>query len=138
MIRFLTGTAVNAFGLWLLTLMIPAFEMHPLAKGFWPTVGSFLLVGVVFGLVQALVAPVIKILAFPLYLLTFGLISFAINGALLIFVAWLSGIISNSLFTIEGFTSRGLTITALGWAVLGAFVLSIITTLLRSVLKFAR
>jgi putative membrane protein len=138
MIRFLTGTAINAFGLWLLTLIIPAFSMHSLGKGFWPLVGSYLLVGLVFGLVQGLVAPVIKVLAFPLYLLTFGLISFAINGALLILVAWLSGILWNGLFVIQGFTSKGLTSAALGWAVLGALVLSIVTTVLRGLLKFAR
>ena len=138
MIRFLTGTAINAFGLWLLTMIIPAFSMKPLGVGFWPTVGSFFLVGAIFGLVQAIVAPVIKVLAFPLYLLTFGLISFVINGALLILVAWLSGVISNRLFAIEGFTSAGLTTPALGWAVLGALVLSIVTTVLRGIFRFAR
>ena len=139
MIRFVTGTAIYAFGLWLLTIISPqAFSMTPLGEGFWPLIGSFALLGAIFGLVQALVAPVIKVLAFPLYLLTFGLISFVINGALLILVAWISGVFSDSLFAIDGFTSKGLTMPALGWAVLGAFLLSLITTILRAIFKFAR
>jgi putative membrane protein len=138
MIRFLTGTIINAFGIWLLTIIVPAFSMTPIGDGFWPVLLSYLLVGALFGLVQALIAPIIKVVAFPLYLLTFGLISFAINGGLLILVAWLSGYISNSLFAIQGFTSEGLSTEGLGFAVLGALVLSVITTILRAVLRFTR
>ncbi|MBT5397972.1 MAG: phage holin family protein, partial [Micrococcales bacterium] len=109
MLRFLVSTIVNAVGLWVATSIIPQVQLTPYGgEGFWNIAGSFLVVGAVFGLVNAIIAPVIKILAFPLYIITFGLISFVINGALLIFVAWLSTLLGADVFSIDGFTSEGL------------------------------
>ncbi|MEY4437259.1 MAG: hypothetical protein RL100_723, partial [Actinomycetota bacterium] len=80
MVRFLVSTVVNALGLWAVTLCIPAIKLTPYGgTDIWATIASYLLVAVVFGLVNGLIAPVIKVLAFPLYILTFGLISLVIN-----------------------------------------------------------
>jgi putative membrane protein len=139
MIRFLVGTVINGFGLWLTTLIIPAIALHPYGgNGFWQTIGSFLLVGAIFGLVNAIIAPVIKVLAIPLYILTFGLISLVINGSLLLFVAWLSGLFGDKAFEINGFTAQGLTVESLGWAILGALVMSVATFISRGIFKAAR
>lgn len=139
MIRFLVATVVNAFGLWLTTLIVPAIQLIPYGgRDQWQTIGSFLLVGAVFGIVNAIVTPVIKVLAFPLYLLTFGLIAFVINGALLLLVAWLSQLIGSDILTITGFTSEGLAIESLGWAILGAVVMSIATFVARMFFKLFR
>ena len=96
------------------------------------------MIGALFGLVNAVIGPVIKVLAFPLYIITFGLIAFVINGALLILVAWLSSLIGADVFAIEGFTSEGLAIESLGWAILAAIVMSIASFLTRSVLKILK
>jgi putative membrane protein len=96
---------------------------------------SFLVIGALFGLVNAIIGPVIKILAFPLYIITFGLISFVINGFLLLLVAWLSNLLGADVFAIDGFTSEGLEIASLGWAILAALVMSIASFFTRSVLK---
>jgi putative membrane protein len=134
MLRFLVSTIVNAVGL--ATSIIPQVQLTPYGgEGFWNIAGSFLVVGAVFGLVNAIIAPVIKILAFPLYIITFGLISFVINGALLIFVAWLSTQLGADVFSIDGFTSEGLEIASLGWAILAAIVMSIASFFTRAVLK---
>ena len=77
-------------------------------------------------------------MAFPLYILTFGLISFVINGSLLLLVAWFSGLLGANVFSIEGFTSEGLSIASLGWAILAAIVMSIASFLTRTVLKVLR
>ena len=139
MIRFLVGTVVNAIGLWITTLVVPQIKLTPYGgTGIWETLGSFLLVGAIFGLVSAIVAPVIKILAFPLYILTFGLISIFINGALLMLVAWLSGLIGGDILTIEGFTESGLTIESLGWAILGSIVMSIASFIARWLFRILR
>lgn len=136
MLRFLVSTIVNAVGLWVATSIIPQVQLTPYGgEGFWSIAGSFLVVGAVFGLVNAIIAPVIKILAFPLYIITFGLISFVINGALLIFVAWLSTLLGADVFSIDGFTSEGLEIASLGWAILAAIVMSIASFFTRAVLK---
>ncbi|WP_349814801.1 phage holin family protein [Curtobacterium sp. MCJR17_043] len=51
------------------------------------TVLTYLLVAFVFGIVNAVVGTLIRIVAIPLYVLTLGLISFVVNGVLLLIVA---------------------------------------------------
>ena len=137
--RFLVGTVINSLALWLVTLVIPAIKISPWGgTETWNLVVSYVFVGMIFGLVTAIIAPVIKVLAFPLYILTFGLISFVINGALLLFVAWLSSQIGSDIFTIDGFTSEGLSIESMGWAILGAAIISIASLLGRWVFKILR
>jgi putative membrane protein len=136
MLRFLVSTIVDALGLWVATLLVPAITLTPYGgDGLWETIASFLVIGAIFGLVNAIIAPVIKVLAFPLYIITFGLIAFVINGALLLFVAWLSTLFAQDIFTIEGFTSEGLEIASLGWAILAAIVMSIASFVARSLLR---
>ena len=138
MIRFLVSSIISAGAIWLVTFLIPAVTLTPYGgDGLWQTLGSFLLVGAIFGLINAIVAPVVKVLAFPLYVLTFGLISFVINGALLLFVAWLSTQIGADILTIEGFTSEGLTIESLGWAILASIIISVSSFFARGIFKVA-
>ena len=139
MLRFLVSTIVNAVGLWVATSLVPQVNITPYGgDGVWETIASFLLIGAMFGIVNAVIAPVIKVLAFPLYIITFGLIAFVINGAMLLLVAWLSGLIGSEILTIEGFNSEGLTIDSLGWAILAAIVMSIASFLTRSVLRILK
>jgi putative membrane protein len=139
MIRFLLSTVINAVALWVAATLIPAVTLNPYGgNGLWETIGSYLLIGAIFGLVHAIIAPVIKVLAFPLYILTFGLISFVINGGLLLLVAWISGLLGQNVLTIDGFTSEGLTIASLGWAILAAVVMSIAAFFARWVFKMAK
>ena len=139
MLRFLVSTIVNAVGLFVATSLVPQVNITPYGgDGVWQTIASFLLIGAMFGIVNAVIAPVIKVLAFPLYIITFGLIAFVINGAMLLLVAWLSGLIGSEILTIEGFTSEGLTIDSLGWAILAAIVMSIASFLTRSVLRILK
>lgn len=139
MLRFLIGTIVNAVGLWAATTLVPQVSLTPYGgDGLWQTIGSYLVIGALFGLVNAVIGPVIKVLAFPLYIITFGLIAFVINGALLLLVAWLSSLLGADVFAIEGFTSEGLAIESLGWAILAAIVMSVASFLTRSVLKILK
>ena len=64
-----------------------------------------------------------------------GVANAVINGALLIFVAWLSTQLGADVFSIDGFTSEGLEIASLGWAILAAIVMSIASFFTRAVLK---
>jgi putative membrane protein len=138
-VRFLVSSIISAGAIWLVTFLIPAVTLTPYGgDGLWQTIGSYLLVGAIFGLINAIIAPVVKVLAFPLYVLTFGLISFVINGALLLFVAWLSTQIGADILTIEGFTSEGLTIESLGWAILASIIISISSFFARAIFKAAR
>ena len=139
MLRFIMGTIANAFGLWVAASLIPAVSLNPYGgEGFWPELGSYLLVAALLGLVNSIVGPIIKIVALPLYIITFGLISFVINGAMLLLVAWLSQLFGGELLTIDGVSSSGLAIESLAWATLAAIVISIAATVARGVLKLLR
>ena len=79
-------------------------------------------VAVVFGLVNAFVAPVVKLLSLPFIILTLGLLLWVINAVMLL----LTGAITDELgldFTVDGF----------GTALLGALIISVVTALLGSV-----
>jgi len=139
MLRFLVSTIVNAVGLFVATSLVPQVNITPYGgDGVWETIASFLLIGAMFGIVNAVIAPVIKVLAFPLYIITFALIAFVIRDEILIPLASLSGLIGSEILTIEGFTSEGLTIDSLGWAILAAIVMSIASFLTRSVLRILK
>ena len=88
------------------------------------TVLTYLLVGLIFGLVNAIVGTFVRIIAFPLYVLTLGLISFIVNGLLLLLVAWISDLM--------GF---GLVIDGFWWGVLGALVLGLISWLIGLIVR---
>jgi putative membrane protein len=117
--RFLLRVIVNAIALWLTTLIVAGVTVRPYAEGTLPTILTYLLVALIFGVVNAIIGTVIRVVAFPLYILTLGLISFIVNGLLLLIVAWISGAMGFGLF-IDGFW----------WGVLGALVLAVIAWLL--------
>lgn len=138
MVRFLLNTMFNALGLWVVTLLVPAVKLAPYGgDSFWTRVGSFLVVAAIFGFVHAVIGPIIKVLSAPLYILTFGLIHLVINGALLLFVAWLSQLIGSPIFSIDGFNSEGLAISSLGWAILASVILYIVSYIGRTIFKKA-
>lgn len=120
--RFVVRVIVNAIALWLTTLLFTAVgesdevRVIPYTQGDTVSVVlTFLLLGLIFGVVNGVLGTAIRIVAFPLYLLTLGLISLVVNGLLLLLVAWISGVL--------GF---GLEIGGFWWGVLGALVLGII------------
>ena len=63
-------------------------------------------------------------MAFPLYLLTLGLISLLVNGLLLLLVGW-----------IMSFFGFGLEVDGFWWGVLGALVISIINAIFALILR---
>jgi putative membrane protein len=120
--RFVVRAIVNAIALWLTTLLFSVFGhgdgvrvVAYRSDDVVATVLTYLLLGVIFGVVNGVLGTAIRIVAFPLYLLTLGLISLVVNGLLFLLVAWISGAI--------GF---GLVVDGFWWGVLGALVLGVI------------
>lgn len=137
--RFLISTIINGLGIWLVSAIIPGIGLNPYGGNeLWQLIATLLVIGAIFGLINSIIAPVIKVIAFPLYILTFGLISFVINGSLLLLVAWVSQQLSPDTFTIEGFTTEGLEIESLGWAILASIVISICSFIGRGIFKALR
>ena len=125
MTRFIVRLLVNAVALWLTTLIVSGVDVDPYGVGgTTETVLTYLLVALIFGVVNGVVGTAIRVVAFPLYVLTLGLVSLIVNGLLLGIVAWISGLIGFGL-EIEGFW----------WGVLGALVLAILAWLIGIVVR---
>lgn len=122
--RFLLKVIVSAFALWLTTFIVTGVRVVPYDDTEIATVVTYLLIALIFGIVNATVGTFIRIVGFPLYVLTLGLISFIVNGLLLLIVDWISGLI--------GF---GLEVDGFWWGVLGALVLGVISWLIGLVVR---
>ncbi len=123
--RLILKLLINSLALWLTTIIVAGVSVSPYPPGgTLETILTYLLVAAIFGIVNAIVGNFIRIVAFPIYILTLGLISLVVNGLLLLLAAWLS-----SLF---GF---GLQVESFWWGVLGALVLGLISWLIGIVLR---
>lgn len=89
---FVIRIVVNAFALWVVSLIaFLGVTITPFGDGgALNQVLTLLVVAVVFALVNTIVGTVIKVVAFPLYILTLGLISLVVNGFLLWLTAWIT------------------------------------------------
>lgn len=125
MTRFVVRLLINAVALWLTTLLVSGVTVTPFGSGGTvETVLTFLLVALIFGVVNGIVGTAIRVVAFPVYIVTLGLIALIVNGLLLVIVAWISGLF--------GF---GLTVDGFWWGVLGAIVLAVFAWLIGIVVR---
>jgi putative membrane protein len=114
---FLVRLLVNAAALWVATQVVSGvtFDGGPL-----PMLG----VALVFGVVNALLRPVAKILTFPIIIVTLGIFALVINGLML----WLTSSLSSALglgFHVSGF-----------WAAFwGAIVVSLVSLVLSMLIR---
>lgn len=125
--RLLLRLLINTLALWLTTLILAGHvdvRSYGAEGDTFAFVVTLVLVAVIFGLVNGIIGGIVRVVAFPVYVLTLGLISFIVNGLLLLLVAWISGLL--------GF---GLSVENFGWGVLGALVLGIIAWLIGILLR---
>ena len=91
--RLILKLLINSLALWLTTIIVAGVAVSPFPPGgTLETVLTYLLVAAIFGIVNAIVGNFIRIVAFPIYILTLGLISLVVNGLLLLLAAWLSSL----------------------------------------------
>jgi putative membrane protein len=124
--RFLIRVVVNAFAIWVVSL-IPALQVTvtPFAPGRdLQLVLTLLAIAAVFAVVNTVIGTAIRIVAFPLFVLTLGLVSLLLNGVLLWVTAW-----------ITGFWDWGLSLGGFWWAVLAGILISIINWVFGIVLR---
>ncbi|MBB5934162.1 phage holin family protein [Streptomyces zagrosensis] len=84
---------------------------------------TLILVALLFGLVNFVVKPVVKLLSLPLFILTLGLITLVINALMLLLTSWLADKADLS-FQVEGF----------GTAVVGGLIISVVSWIMHLVL----
>ncbi|MBK7951970.1 MAG: phage holin family protein [Deltaproteobacteria bacterium] len=82
---------ISVAALWIATLVVPGIHIEA-------SIGGFLMVAVVFGLVNAFLRPIARLISLPIRLLTLGLFSFVINALMFMLTDTLAG----DALTIEG------------------------------------
>jgi putative membrane protein len=117
---FIVRLLVNAAALWVATALVPGVTY---SGGPLPLLG----VALVFGVINATLRPLAKILTFPLIILTLGIFALVINGLML----WLTSSLSEALGL--GFHVRGF------WpAFWGALVVSLVSMALSLAVRDVR
>ena len=122
---FIVNTVITAIAFYVLTRFLPQFVSY---KG---ELIGLLALAVIFGAVNGLIGPVVKTLAFPLTLVTMGLIGFAINAGLLLVTALIAN--STGFDLTVGDFPPDITLDTIVAAVIGAVVLSLVGTAVRLV-----
>ena len=105
--RLIVKFLVIAAAVWIVAAVVEGVEVRE-------RVTSYLVIALIFALINVLVKPLLKLLSFPLLVLTLGLFLVVINAALLGLTAWL--------------TDR-MTIDGVGPAVIAALIISAVTWL---------
>ena len=120
-VRFLVRLVASAVALWAAAALV---EGVTIAEGSGTEQAvTLLFVALIFGVLNATVGAVLKVLSFPLVLVTLGLFLFVINAVMLLLVSAVSSWLGVP-FTVESF----------GAALLGALVVSVVSFLIDVVL----
>lgn len=121
MMKFLAKTVINAVAIWIAAWVVSGISLTDGA--WWRQVVTVLLVAVVFGVVNFVIKPIVKLFSLPLFILSLGLITFVINALMLWLTSWASGKLHLD-FHVSGFWSAlagSLIISIVAWALHLAF-----------------
>lgn len=115
--HFFLRWAINAVALWVAFKIVPGIHVEKI------TIVGMIVIAAMFGLVNAIIRPIIAFLTCPLIILTLGLGTLIINAAMF----WLAGQVSSLVgfgYEVDGF-----------WpALIGAIVVSIVSIILSALL----
>ena len=127
--RFVVRVIINALALWLATWILPGMHIASSSivsnNGAGPegtaniinTMLAYLFIGLIFGVVNAFVKPIVKFLSLPVTILTLGLFTIVVNAAMLWLTAWVST-----------FTPIQFTIDDFFWtAIFAALIISVVS-----------
>jgi len=98
--RFILRVVVSAAALAVATWVVPGIQL--LAGSDWSKTGTLLGVAAIFGVINAILKPLIKVIGCAFYVLTLGLAALVVNGLLL----WLTSVVAGDLtlpFHVTGF-----------------------------------
>ena len=112
--NFIIKVLINAAALWVAQRFVPGIDF---AENI--TIWQILLIALVFGLINTFLKPILKVLSFPVIILTLGLFAIIVNVILLAITAWLM---------------EGLTIDGFLPALLGSIVISIVSAILSAII----
>lgn len=124
--RFLTTTLGNMAGIWVAAWLLPTVDFRQ-GEAWQSTLFYLFVIATVLTGVNWLIRPVIRVLAFPLYILTLGLFALVTNGLVFFIVGWASSIVRVPL-VVDGWGGAiwGGTITAIVAAIVGGLLSAIL------------
>jgi len=121
---FAIRVLVNGVALWVAAFFVKGIHLAENSASTSRQIVTILLVAVIFGLLNALIKPLLTILSLPVIILTLGLFTLIVNAAMLELTSWFAGVF-NVAFHVDQFF----------WdAVLGAFIITIVSMILNTVL----
>jgi putative membrane protein len=112
--RLIISIIVNGLAIGLTAALLPGIHIVPFSYT------TLLLLGIVFGVINAIIRPVVNVLSLPITILSLGLWQLVLN-ALMLYLG--------SLFISE------LKIDGFWWAILGGIVMGIIGSILEAIFK---
>ena len=116
-VGFVIRVVINAVALWITTLVVSGIEVT--GGSTQSNVLTLLAVAFIFGVVNAVLKPIIKVVGCVFYILTLGLIGLVVNALLFLLTDWLAGVL-NLPFQIDGFWPAfwgAIVMTVVGWLI---------------------
>ncbi|MFF6875083.1 phage holin family protein [Streptomyces sp. NPDC012474] len=114
--NFVVKTIANAGALAVAVWLLDKITLTGDSTG--KKIGTLIIVALLFGVVNFLVKPLVKLLSLPLLILTLGLFTLVVNALMLLLTSWLADKLDVS-FHVEGFWTAvlgGLIISVVSWA----------------------
>ncbi|MFJ3667985.1 phage holin family protein [Streptomyces sp. NPDC090106] len=114
--NFVVKTIANAGALAVAVWLLDKITLTGDSTG--KKIGTLILVALLFGVVNFLVKPIVKLFSLPLLILTLGLFTLVVNALMLLLTSWLADKLDLS-FHVEGFWTAvvgGLIISIVSWA----------------------
>jgi len=87
--KFLIRVLISAAALGVATWAISGIELT--TGSVWKKAGTLVVVALIFGIVNATLKPLIKVVGCAFYILTLGLVALVVNGLLLWLTSWIAG-----------------------------------------------
>ena len=122
--QLIVKIVVNAVAIWVAAAVVPGVIVSDGDANLGRKIITLLVVGAIFGVVNALIKPIVKLFAFPFYILTLGLFAFVVNALMLMLVSWLSDQLNISFHIDDFFWS------AIGAAIVVTFVSMVLNLVL--------
>ncbi|MBB5076760.1 phage holin family protein [Nonomuraea endophytica] len=118
---FILRILAAAVALWVATQLLPGITVNTdTTAKYW---GTLVVVALIFGLINAIVKPIVKMLGCAVIVLTLGLFLLVINAAMLLLTSWIAGQLDVP-FHVDGFVT----------ALIGSIIISVVTWLLSLVI----
>lgn len=109
--------AATALSIWVATLFIDKITLGDGTTA--QKIGTLLAVAVIFGLVNAIIKPIVKTIGCAFYVLTLGLLALVVNALLFLLTGWIAQQLDLS-FKVDGFLA----------ALFGALIVAVVNWVL--------